>query len=56
MSKATAVVFGGVAATSFTVVSDIEVTATVPTGATTGKIEVTTKGGSVESTTDFTVN
>lgn len=41
---------------SFTVVSDIEITATVPAGATTGKIKVTTKGGSVISTTSFTVN
>jgi uncharacterized repeat protein (TIGR03803 family) len=49
------VTFNGKSA-SFTVVSDIEVTATVPTGATTGKIKVTTKGGSVASSTNFTVN
>jgi uncharacterized repeat protein (TIGR03803 family) len=49
------VTFNGESA-SFTVVSDIEVTATVPTGATTGKIKVTTKGGSVTSATSFTVN
>jgi uncharacterized repeat protein (TIGR03803 family) len=41
---------------SFAVVSDTEVTATVPTGATTGKIAVTTKGGSASSATSFTVN
>jgi uncharacterized repeat protein (TIGR03803 family) len=41
---------------SFTVVSDSEITATVPPGAATGKIVVTTKGGSVTSSTDFTVN
>ena len=41
---------------SFTVVSDTEVTATVPTGAKTGKIAITTKGGSVTSATNFTVN
>jgi hypothetical protein len=41
---------------SFTVVSDTEITATVPTGAATGKIVVTTKGGSVTSSTNFTVN
>jgi uncharacterized repeat protein (TIGR03803 family) len=41
---------------SFTVVSDSEITATVPTGAATGKIVVTTKGGSVTSSTNFTVN
>jgi uncharacterized repeat protein (TIGR03803 family) len=40
---------------SFTVVSDSEITATVPAGAATGKIVVTTKGGSVTSST-FTVN
>jgi uncharacterized repeat protein (TIGR03803 family) len=41
---------------SFTVVSDSEITATVPSGAATGKIVVTTKGGSVTSSTNFTVN
>jgi uncharacterized repeat protein (TIGR03803 family) len=41
---------------SFTAVSDSEITATVPTGAATGKIVVTTKGGSVTSSTNFTVN
>ncbi len=41
---------------AFTVVSDIEITATVPTTATTGKIAVTTKGGSATSATSFTVN
>jgi uncharacterized repeat protein (TIGR03803 family) len=41
---------------SFTVVSDSEITATVPAGAATGKIVVTTKGGSATSSTNFTVN
>jgi uncharacterized repeat protein (TIGR03803 family) len=41
---------------SFKVVSDSEITATVPAGAATGKIVVTTKGGSVTSSTNFTVN
>jgi large repetitive protein len=41
---------------SFTVVSDSEITATVPAGAATGKTVVTTKGGSVISSTNFTVN
>ena len=49
------VTFNGKTA-SFTVVSDTEVTATVPSGATSGKIVVTTKGGSVTSTTNYTVN
>ncbi|MGB0008965.1 MAG: choice-of-anchor tandem repeat GloVer-containing protein [Candidatus Sulfotelmatobacter sp.] len=42
--------------TSFTVVSDSEITAAVPAGAATGKIVVTTKGGGVTSSTNFTVN
>ena len=55
LKQTTKVTFSGKSA-SFTVVSDTEVTATVPTGATTGKIIVTTKGGSVTSATSFTVN
>jgi uncharacterized repeat protein (TIGR03803 family) len=56
LTQTTKVTFGGVPATIVTVNSDTQVTADVPTGAATGKIEITTKGGSVESTTDFTVN
>ncbi len=55
LMQTTAVTFNAKSA-SFTVVSDSKITATVPTGATTGKIKVTTKGGSVTSTTSFTVN
>jgi uncharacterized repeat protein (TIGR03803 family) len=51
---ATKVTFGGVKAT-FSVVSDIEITTTVPTGAKTGRIQVTTPGGTATSATDFTV-
>lgn len=40
---------------AFSVISDVEITATVPGGATMGKISVTTKGGSVSTATDFTV-
>lgn len=55
LSKASRVTFGGVAAT-FTVVSDTEVDATVPTGAITGKVNATTTGGTAVSPTSFTVN
>ena len=53
--QATKVTFGGVAATSFTVNSDTQITAIVPTGAKTGKIAVTTKGGASSSAASFTV-
>ncbi len=49
------ITFGGVNATTFTVNSDTQVTATVPIGATTGKIVVNTLGGSATSATSFTV-
>jgi len=55
LTQATKVTFNGKSAT-FTVNSDTQITATVPTGATTGKIAVTTKGGTATSTTSFTVN
>ena len=54
-TQATKVTFNNKSA-AFTVNSDTQITAIVPTGATTGKIAVTTKGGSVTSTTSFTVN
>jgi uncharacterized repeat protein (TIGR03803 family) len=44
LTQTTGVTFGGVTA-AFAVVSDSEVTATVPTGALTGSITVTTAGG-----------
>jgi len=47
--------FGGVKATTFSVDSDIQITATVPTGAKTGKIAVTTPGGTAVSKDAFTV-
>ena len=55
LSQTSSVMFGTVAAT-FTVNSNTQVTATVPTGARTGKISVTTPGGSVTTPTNFTVN
>ena len=51
----TKVTFGGVAST-FTVNSETQITATVPTGAKTGKIAITTNGETVDSKTSFTVN
>jgi uncharacterized repeat protein (TIGR03803 family) len=56
LTQTTAVTFGGVKATNITVNSDTQVTADVPTGAKTGKIGITTKGGKVTSKTSFTVN
>lgn len=51
----TAVAFGGTKA-KFTVNSGFQITATVPTGAGTGKITVTGPGGTATSTKSFTVN
>lgn len=53
---ATSVAFNGTNATTFTVNSDTQIHATVPTGATTGKITVTTPNGSGSSSGSFTVN
>jgi uncharacterized repeat protein (TIGR03803 family) len=53
--QTSAVKFGTVAAT-FTVNSDTQVTATVPAGAVTGKINITTSGGTASTATNFTVN
>ena len=55
LKQAKKVAFGGVAATSFTVNSDKQVTATVPTGALTGHITITTAGGVAVSKGVFTV-
>ena len=55
LTQATRVTFNGTSAT-FTVNSDTQITATVPTGATTGKIALVTKGGSAISSGTFTVN
>ncbi|PYX30259.1 MAG: hypothetical protein DMG77_10080 [Acidobacteria bacterium] len=55
LTGATKVKFGGVKATSFTVNSDTQITATVPTAAATGTIQVTTSGGTATSATAFTV-
>jgi large repetitive protein len=55
LAQTTGVSFGGVAATQFEIDSNTEVTATVPTGATTGTITVTTSGGTATSKKSFTV-
>jgi len=55
LSQTTAVKFGAVKAPVFTINSDTQLTATVPSGANTGKIVVTTKGGTATSAATFTV-
>jgi uncharacterized repeat protein (TIGR03803 family) len=55
LMQTTRISFGGIAATSFTVNSDTSVSVTVPTGAVTGKIVITTQGGTAVSATSFTV-
>lgn len=55
LTGATAVTFGGVKATTFSVKSATEVTADAPTGAKTGPIAVTTPGGTATSAGTFTV-
>lgn len=52
---ATGVRIGGLAAASFTVVNDTQVTATVASGAILGTVRVTTPGGSGTSTARFAV-
>ncbi len=54
LTGATAVTFRGIAAT-FTVVSSSEITTTVPTGATTGEVRVTTPSGTLASNVVFRV-
>jgi hypothetical protein len=53
-TDATSVTFNGTSA-SFVVDSSTQITATVPVGATTGKVQVTTPKGSASSDDDFTV-
>jgi uncharacterized protein (TIGR03437 family) len=56
MAGATSVTFNGTAAT-FTVASGSEITATVPAGATTGRVQViTSTGGTLSSNMPFTVD
>lgn len=53
--QATKVTFNGTSAT-FTVTSDSQISTSVPTGATTGRIAITTNGGTAISAQSFTVN
>jgi uncharacterized repeat protein (TIGR03803 family) len=55
LTGATKVTFGGVKATNYTVNSGTTITAMVPGGALTGKIKVTTAGGTASSQATFTV-
>jgi hypothetical protein len=52
----TKVTFGGVAAANVTLLTPGLIQATVPVGATTGKVEVVTPNGSARSKETFTVN
>jgi large repetitive protein len=54
LTGATSVTFNGIAAT-FTVVSSSEITTTVPTGATTGTVQVVTPSGTLSSNVPFQV-
>lgn len=53
LTGASAVTFNGTPATTFTVVSDSLIKANVPTGATTGTIQVTTPTGTLSSSGPF---
>ena len=55
LTGTTSVTFNGVPAASFTVVRDTFLTAVVPSGATTGKVVVTTPGGALTSNVSFRV-
>jgi molybdopterin biosynthesis enzyme MoaB len=54
-SGATSVKFNGVSASTFSIDSATQIRANVPSGATTGKVSVTTAGGTGASAADFTV-
>jgi hypothetical protein len=53
--QASTVTFGGVAATTFTVDSNTQITARLPVAAATGPVAVTVPGGTATSATSFTV-
>jgi uncharacterized repeat protein (TIGR03803 family) len=55
LKQTTKVTFGGMKATTVTIVNDTRVKATVPSGAVTGKVAITTPGGTAVSSGVFTV-
>jgi hypothetical protein len=55
LTGTTSVTFNGIAATSFSVVSDTYLTAVVPAGATTGPVVVTTPNSTFTSNKNFRV-
>ncbi len=55
LTGTTSVTFNGIQATSFQVLTDTYMTAVVPSGATTGKVVVTTPGGALTSNVNFRV-
>src|SRR5579862_1393061 len=55
LTGTSSVTFNGVAATAFTVLADTFIKATVPSGATTGAIQVTTPSGTLSSNAPFQV-
>jgi uncharacterized repeat protein (TIGR03803 family) len=55
LTGSTSVTFNGAAAT-FTVVSDTQITATVPSGASTGKVQITTPSGKLATVVTFPIH
>jgi hypothetical protein len=55
LTGASGVTFNGVPATTFTVATDTYMTAVVPSGATTGKVVVTTPSGVLTSNVRFRI-
>jgi uncharacterized repeat protein (TIGR03803 family) len=56
LTGATSVTFNGVPASSFSVVSDTYMTAVIPSGASTGKVIVTTPSGTLTSNVNFRIS
>ena len=55
LTGSTSVTFNGTAATTFSVVSDSEITAVIPAGATSGALQVVTPGGTLSGVVKFQV-